>query len=177
MSSSSDLRAATLITQADYYLFGFLGFIVLLLIAILGALYRQGRAIGRLEGQVSAFSQQMREMDERLTARIDDVQSGLTTRIEGVQSSLTARIDDVQSGLTTRIDGVQNSLTARIDAVENRLSSRIERLEEQMAALREQVAEIRGLLISLHERMDLLMRHRHDDAGRVVITPEEVAAD
>jgi chaperonin cofactor prefoldin len=166
-----------LITQADYYLFGFLGFIVLLLIAILGALYRQGRAIGRLEGQVSAFSQQMREMDERLTARIDDVQSGLTTRIEGVQSSLTARIGAVENGFTDRIDGVQNSLTARIDAVENRLSSRIERLEEQMAALREQVAEIRGLLISLHERMDLLMRHRHDDVGRVVITPEEVAAD
>jgi chromosome segregation ATPase len=166
-----------LITQADYYLFGFLGFIVLLLIAILGALYRQGRAIGRLEGQVSAFSQQMREMDERLTARIDDVQSGLTTRIEGVQSSLTARIGAVENGFTDRIDGVQNSLTARIDAVENRLSSRIERLEEQMAALREQVAEIRGLLISLHERVDLLMRHRHDDAGRVVITPEEVAAD
>ena len=95
-----------MITQADYYLFGFLGFIVLLLIAILGALYRQGRAIGRLEGQVSAFSQQMREMDERLMARIDDVQSGLTTRIEGVQSSLTARIGAVENGFTARIDGV-----------------------------------------------------------------------
>ena len=46
-----------------------------------------------------------------------------------------------------------------------------------MAALRAEVAEIRGLLISLHERVDLLMRHRHDDSGRVVITPEEVAAD
>ena len=46
-----------------------------------------------------------------------------------------------------------------------------------MANLREQVAEVRGLLVSLHERVDLLLRHRHDDSGRVVITPEEVAAD
>ena len=118
-----------MLTPADYYLLGLLSFIALLLIAILGILYRQGRAIGRLEGQINGLNQQMRDM-------------------------------------TARIDGVESSLTARI-----------ERLEEQMANLREQVAEIRGLLLSLHERMDLLMRHRHDDAGRVVITPEEVAAD
>ena len=53
----------------------------------------------------------------------------------------------------------------------------MDRFEQQLATLSEQVAEIRGMMISLHERMDLLMRHRHDDAGRVVITPEEVAAD
>ena len=114
-----------MLTPADYYLLGLLIFIALLLIAILGILYRQGRAIGRLEG----------------------------------------RID----GLNERTDGLNERL--------NGLTTRIERLEEQMANLREQVAEIRGLLASLHERVDLLMRHRHDDAGRVVITPEEVAAD
>lgn len=118
-----------MLTPADYYLLGLLSFIALLLIAILGILYRQSRAIGRLEGQINGFNQQMREM----TVGIDDVKSSLTVRIE--------------------------------------------RLEEQMANLREQVAEVRGLLVSLHERVDLLMRHRHDDAGRVVITPEEVAAD
>ncbi len=155
-----------MITQADYYLFGFLGFIVLLLIAILGVLYRQSRTIGRLEGQFNSLGQQMRDMNDSLTARID-----------GVESRLTARIDGVESRLTARIDGVESRLTARIDGVESRLTARIERLEEQMVTLREQVAEIRGLLISLHERMDLLMRHRHDDVGRVVITPEEVAAD
>ena len=105
-------------TPADYYLISLLSFIALLLIAILGVLYRQGRSIGRLEGLIT--------------------------------------------GLNDRITG---------------LESRIERLEEQMSALREQVAEIRGLLMSLNDRVDLLMRHRHDDAGRVVITPEEVAAD
>ena len=135
-----NLGAATLITQADYYLFGFLGFIVLLLIAILGVLLRQSRAIGRVEAQYDNLAQQMRDMN--------------------------ARITEVESGLIGRIADVENRLTARI-----------ERLEEQMASLREQVAEVRGLLVSLHERVDLLMRHRHDDAGRVVITPEEVAAD
>ncbi|MCE2501900.1 MAG: hypothetical protein J4G13_13710 [Dehalococcoidia bacterium] len=112
-------------TPADYYLISLLSFIALLLIAILGVLYRQGRSIGRLEGLIN----------------------GLNDRI---------------TGLNDRVSG---------------LESRVERLEEQMSALREQVAEIRGLLMSLNNRVDLLMRHRHDDAGRVVITPEEVAAN
>ena len=55
---------------------------------------------------------------------------------------------------------------------------RIERLEEQMGTVREQLAEVRGLVLAMHERMDFLMRHHHDDAGRVVIVPaEEIAAD
>ncbi len=71
------------------------------------------------------------------------------------------------------LKGQFNSLNARMD----RFETRMDRFEQQLAALSEQVAEIRGMMISLHERMDLLMRHRHDDVGRVVITPEEVAAD
>ena len=124
------------ITSELYILYGFLAFISLLLVAILGMVYRQGRAIGQLEGQFD----------------------GLNERINGLNQQMR--------DMNARIDGVETSLTARID-----------RLEEQMANLREQVAEVRGLLVSLHERVDLLMRHRHDDAGRVVITPEEVAAD
>jgi hypothetical protein len=54
---------------------------------------------------------------------------------------------------------------------------RIERLEEQMGTVREQLAEVRGLVLAMHERMDFIMRHHHDNAGRVVITPEEIAAD
>ena len=158
-----------MMTPADYYLLGLLSFIALLLIAILGILYRQGRDIGRLEGRIDGVNERIDGVNERI--------DGLSGRIDGVETSLTARIDGVETSLTARIDGVETSLTARIDGVETSLTARIERLEEQMANLREQVAEIRGLLLSLHERMDLLMRHRHDDAGRVVITPEEVAAD
>ena len=103
-----------MLTPADYYLLGLLSFIALLLIAILGILYRQSRAIGRLEGQI-----------------------------------------------------------ARIERLEQEMVN----FREQLADFREQLAEVRGLMRALHDRMDLLMRHRHDDAGRVVITPEEVAAD
>ena len=102
----------------DYILYAFLAFMSLVLVTILGVLYRQSRDIGELKG--------------------------------------------LFDGLSTRMD---------------RFDARMDRFEQQLAALSEQVAEIRGMMISLHERMDLLMRHRHDDAGRVVITPEEVAAD
>ena len=72
-----------------------------------------------------------------------------------------------QSHSIGRMEGQLSSLTARV-----------ERLEEQMGTVREQLAEVRGLVLAMHERMDFLMRHHHDDAGRVVIVPaEEVAAD
>ena len=55
----------------------------------------------------------------------------------------------------------------------------VEKLEQDMGNLREQVAELKGILLGVNGRIDLLMRHRHDGAGRVVIVPEEagVAAD
>ena len=57
------------------------------------------------------------------------------------------------------------------------LIPRVERIEEQMGNLREQLGEARGMLINLNSRIDLLMRHHHNDAGQVVIVPaEEVAA-
>ena len=112
-----------------YILYGFLAFISLLLITILGVLYRQSRDIGELNGKFD--------------------------------------------GLSTRMDRFESRIDQRMDQLESRMES----FEQQLAIMREQVAEIRGMMLSLHERMDLLMRHRHDDVGRVVITPEEVAAD
>ena len=116
----------------DYILYAFLAFISLLLVTILGVLYRQSRDIGELKGLFD----------------------GLSTRMD-------------------RFDARMDRFEARMD----RFDARMDRFEQQLSTLGEQVAEIRGMMISLHERMDLLMRHRHDDAGRVVITPEEVAAD
>ena len=79
-----------------------------------------------------------------------------------------------------RLQGQFNSLSeqmremnARIDRLEEQMSN----FREQLADFREQLAEVRGMVRGLHDRMDLLTRHRHDEAGRVVITPEEVAAD
>ena len=101
-----------------YILYGFLGFMSLMLVAMFGFLVRLAISVGKIEGQLN--------------------------------------------GLTDRING---------------LESRIERLEEQMLALSKEVAEVKGMLTSLNERVDWLMRHHHNDGGQVVIIPaEEVAA-
>ncbi len=85
-------------------------------------------------------------------------------RQQGEISGIHVRIDDLRDSLISRIDG----LAARIDG----LAARIDRVEEQVANLREQVAENRGLLLALHERVGLIMRHRHDDiTGAVILTP------
>ena len=112
-------------TPTDIYiLYGFLGFMSLMLLAMFGFLVRLAISVGRIEGQLS----------------------GLTDRV---------------NGQSDRINGLEN---------------RIERLEGQMVALIKEVAEIKGMLISLHERVDLLMRHQHNEAGQVVIVPAEAAA-
>ena len=85
-------------------------------------------------------------------------------RQQGEISGIHVRIDDLRDSLISRIDG----LASRIDG----LAARIDRVEEQVANLREQVAENRGLLLALHERVGLIMRHRHDDiTGAVILTP------
>ena len=78
-----------------------------------------------------------------------------------------------QSFTMGRIVGELRTLTARVERLEDQMVN----FREQLADFREQLAEVRGMMRGLHDRMDLLTRHRHDDAGRVVITPEEVAAD
>ena len=118
-----------MITAELYILYGFLAFICLLLVTIIGVLIRLSLSIGRLEGKFNGLAEQMREMNVNLTARID------------------------------------------------RLEDQMGNFREQLADFREQLGEVRGMMRALHDRMDLLTRHRHDDAGRVVITPEEVAAD
>ena len=78
-----------------------------------------------------------------------------------------------QSFTMGRIAGELRTLSARVERLEEQMVN----FREQLADFREQIAEVRGMMRALHDRMDLLTRHRHDDAGRVVITPEEVAAD
>ena len=83
-----------------------------------------------------------------------------------MKSDLSGRIED----LSGRIEGQ----SGRIDS----LSGRLERLEQTVASLAGEVGEIKGLLLALHQRVDLVMRHRHDAAtGQVILTPEAVAAD
>ena len=98
--------------SADLYiLYGFLGFICLLQVAIVAILVRQSFAIGSLSGQLN----------------------GLTQRV----SNLEGKVEDIGKVL----------------------------------------AEVKGMVLALNDRVNLLMGHRHDGVGRVVIIPEEMAAD
>ena len=118
------------IALSDYILSGFLGFICLLMVAMIVALIRESGAIGELKGEVR--------------------------------------------GINLRIDEMSKGHSERMDA----LTARVERLEDGLSALAREVGEIKGLLLALHQRVDLVMRHRHhQDGGQVMLTPEEVAAD
>ena len=72
------------------------------------------------------------------------------------------------------IKGELRGINKRLDD----LTARVATLEQTVAALGREVSETKGLIVALHQRVDLVMRHRHDpDNGQVVLTPEEVAAD
>ena len=131
-----------------YIIYGFWAFISLVLVAMLAMLFRNTRDIGELRGEFRGVHTRLDETNRRIT-------------------ETNQRIEEVNTNLTNRMD---------------RLERRIENLEQSVTALRERVAretgEIRGMLRALHERVDLVMRHRHDDAsGEVILTPEQVAAD
>ena len=59
------------ITLADYVLYGFLAFIGLLQVAIVVALWRQGRDIGELKGEVRGIHHRIDAVGERV-GRLED---------------------------------------------------------------------------------------------------------
>ena len=80
-------------------------------------------------------------------------------------------------GVNKRLDDL-NDRVGRLENRVERLENRVGRLEETVASLSREVGEIKGLIVSLHQRVDWVMRHRHDtDNGQVILTPEEIAAD
>ena len=119
--------AASEVTVNAYILYAFMGLIVLLLIAMLGAVFRMLYVVGGLKADNAA---------------------------------LWRAIDDMKQEIA--------SVRQEIASVRQEMAD----LREQVARLRELVAENRGLILELHRRIDLLMRHRHDeDTGNVVLTP------
>ena len=135
------------ITAADYILYSFLAFIALLQVAIVVTLWRQGRDIGELKGEIK----------------------GVHFRIDAL-SERVGRLEDRVGRLEDRVGRLEDRV--------GRLEDRVGRLEETVASLSREVGELKGLILALHQRVDLVMRHRHDtDNGQVVLTPEEVAAD
>ncbi len=82
-------------------------------------------------------------------------------------SSTVGRLEGTISGIREEMGNLRGDMRN----LQETLTARIERVEEQ-------VAENRGLLRALHERVDLVMRHRHDEqTGGVVLTPTEPVPD
>ncbi len=151
------------ITLADYVLYGFLGFIALLLVAMFVALIRQSGAIGELKGEVRGIN-----------LRIDEMSKSHSERMDAMGESFSQRMDAMGESFSQRMDAMGESFSQRMDA----LTTRVERLEDGLSALAREVSEIKGLLLALHQRVDLVMRHRHEpETGQVILTPEEIAAD
>ena len=176
-------------------LYGFIGFICLMLLALVGFGYRQSRAIGEIRGDIRKLQAQI----DGTNARIDDLRTDLgrridetNTRIDETRTDLGRRIDEVRTDLgrridetNTRIDEVRTDLGRRIDETNTRidetrdhLERRIENQDTSIRALHREVGEVKGMQYSLYDRLDLVMRHRHHDiTGAVILTPEEMAAD
>ena len=163
----------TMITPELYILYGFLAFISLLLVTLVATTLRTAQDIGILKRGQTALGEKIDHVEQRLNDRIDGVEQRLNARIDGVEQGLNARIDGVEQGLNARIDGVEQSLGGRLDRVE----SRIDLVENRLFLLAQDVSEIKGSVQALHERVDLVMRHRHQPTGEVMLTPEELPAD
>ena len=96
-----------------------------------------------------ATKEDLREVDQKLTTRIDQVEQRLTGRIDQVEQKLTSRIDDVEQKLTARIE--ENS--RKID----RNSDQINRLAIEVLNNREQI-EKRATREELNQRFDEVIR-------------------
>ena len=151
------------ITLADYVQYGFLAFIAILLVAMVVALIRQSGAIGELKGEVRGINLRLDEMSRSHSERMDALNSTHSERAHALSKSVSERFDEMSTSFSERMDA---------------LTARVERLEDGLSALAREVSEIKGLLLALHQRVDLVMRHRHEqETGQVILTPEEIAAD
>ena len=173
------------ITLADYVQYGFLAFIVLLLVAMFVALIRQSGAIGELKGEVRGINLRMDEMSKSHSERMNEMNKSHAERTEALSKNFSERLDEMGKNFSERMDEMNRSHSERIEALSksvsermDALTARVERLEDGFSALAREVSEVKGLLLALHQRMDLVMRHRHEpETGQVILTPEEVAAD
>ena len=88
-------------------------------------------------------------------------------------------------------NGQLNSLEARVGRIEDKvdengkaiadvrleIAASSENTQRQIATLSERIIEVRTLIFGINERINLLMRHRHDSMGQMYIVPEEMPSD
>ena len=82
-----------------------------------------------------------------------------------------------QNGQLTSLNERVGRLEVKVDANTQAISALAESTQRQFGDLNARVTEIRTLIFGINERINLLMRHRHDGVGRVYIIPEETPAD
>ena len=73
--------------------------------------------------------------------------------------------------------GRQNGQLTGLNERVGRLEVKVDENTKAIGDLNERVAEIRTLIFGINDRINLLMRHRHDNLGRVYLVPEEAPAD
>ena len=143
-------------TLNPYILYSVLGFNALLMAVLLGAVLRLMFLMGRMDGRLSGLE----------TAVADLRQDHANLRQE--MTNLRQEMADLRQEMVAHI--------TRLDARMDRLDARMDRLDAGLADLREQVGQVRGLLTALHQKVDLLMTHRHDEtSGAVLLTPTVAA--
>ena len=90
------------ITTADCILYGFLAFISLMQVAIVVALWRQGREIGEIKGEIRGINRRLDDLTERL-ARLED----RVAQLEQTVMALGREVGEVKGlvqGLHLRVD-------------------------------------------------------------------------
>ena len=80
----------------------------------------------------AATKTDLKELEQKLTGKIDSVEQKLTGKIDTVEQKLTGKIDAVEQKLTGKIDAVEQSLNGKIDAVEQKLTGKIDAVEQSL---------------------------------------------
>ena len=76
---------------------------------------------GDLAATAKDVRQELKDVEQRLTARINDVEQSLTTKIKDSEQGLTTKIKDSEQGLTAKIDGSIAEVKVQIAQVKGEL--------------------------------------------------------
>ena len=141
-----------------YLIYAGISFFFLFLLILLGAILRVSFQVGKIDGRLSGL--------ETAVAELRQDNAGIRQEMNGLRQD-NAGIRQEMNGLRQDNAGIRQEM--------NELRQEMNGIHREMGNLREQVAENRGLLRAIHERIDLVMRHRHDETGAIVLTPTEPA--
>ena len=85
-----------------------------------------------LKRLVADLDGKFRELEHRITAKIDQNKTELTAKIEQNKSDLTAKIDQNKTELTAKIEQTKSDLTAKIEQLRLELTGKIELLNSKI---------------------------------------------